>query len=80
MLWISGERPSDSLERKNIDINMTGINFKEPVYVDMLTGYVHDLKAVARRLGAVTVDFNDLPVLDSPVLIVEKSAVDVVKE
>ena len=80
MLWISGERPSDSLERKNIDINMTGINFKEPVYVDMLTGYVHDLKAVARRLGALTVDFNDLPVLDSPVLIVEKAAVDVVKE
>lgn len=80
MLWLSGERPSDSLERTMIDINITGVYFQKPVYVDMLTGYVHDLRSIARRLAGVSVDLNDLPVWDSPILIIDKSALESVEE
>lgn len=80
MLWCSGDRPSDVLERRFVDINITGMTFKEPVYVDMLTGYVHDLKLIVRRINGVSYDFNDLPVWDSPILIMEKSALNLKNE
>ena len=76
MLWCSDERPSDVLERRFVDINITGMTFKEPVYVDMLTGYVHDLKLIVRRINGVSYDFNDLPVWDSPIKKKKKSEVN----
>lgn len=77
MLWLSGNRPTSSLERTPMDVTVSGMQFTDPVYVDMLTGKVHDLKGVEKTVdGDVTV-FKGLPVWDSPVLVVEKSAVHI---
>ena len=79
MLWLSGDRPSASLERALADVRLYGIEMKDPVYVDMLTGKVHDLKPILTKQssgGNGTTGFKDLPIWDCPVLIVEKSAVD----
>ncbi len=75
MFWLSGSRPSSSLVRPSMDVTVSGIRFSNPVYVDMLTGKVHDLKEVEMFVdGDVTV-FKGLPVWDSPLLIVEDSAI-----
>ena len=77
MLWLSGERPSRSLERSLCDIRLCGIEMKDPVYVDMLTGFIHELKGTRNNHynDYRTTAFKDFPLWDSPVLIVERSAV-----
>jgi hypothetical protein len=75
-LWIGGERPTASLERKMVDVNVTGLKMEDPVYVDMLTGYVHELKGMFNGTKGGRVWVNDLPVWDSPVVIIERSEVN----
>ena len=78
MLWLSGDRPSRSLERRLCDIRIN-LDMEDPVYVDMLTGYVHDLKGCLndreafRGEGKGYTGFKDFPLWDSPVLVVERS-------
>ena len=77
MLWFCGERPTDSLERKLVDIRLSGLELKDPVYVDMLTGLVHDIQGITtsgkREKGGIS--FSGLPLWDSPVVIIERSEV-----
>ena len=76
VLWLCGNRPSDTLERRMVDIRLEGMSMKDPVYVDLLTGYVHDLKGIedtyyAREYGSK--GFKDFPLWDSPVVIIDRS-------
>ena len=77
MLWFCGERPTASLERKLVDIRLSGLELKDPVYVDMLTGLVHDIQGITtsgkREKGGIS--FSGLPLWDSPVVIIERSEV-----
>ena len=75
-LWLCGNRPSDTMERRMADIRVEGLELKDPVYVDMLTGCVHDLSGIAdnyysREYGSK--GFKDFPLWDSPVVIIERS-------
>lgn len=81
MLWLSGERPSDTLERKLMDITIYGMKFTDPVYVDMLTGYVHEMKDIIKKgRGGDARYVEDLPLWDCPVLIINKSALNIKTE
>lgn len=62
LLWKGGERPTATLERVSYNLQTEGIQFEHPVYVDLLTGYIHELPG----------DLSNVPVWDSPVAIVEK--------
>lgn len=76
VLWLCGDRPTRSLERRLMDIRLEGITMKDPVYVDLLTGYVHELRITPRyhnREDGSTA-FSDFPLWDSPVAIIERSA------
>ena len=75
MLWVSGNRPTSLLERVPKDISVSGMQFEDPVYVDMLSGYVHDMKDVEKEVKDGSVSFKALPVWDSPVLVIERSAI-----
>ena len=72
LLWLCGDRPSDTLERRLFDVRISGADIKDPVYVDLVSGYVHSLK-VQRNAG--TIGLEDLPLWDAPVLIIDRSAV-----
>ena len=76
MLWMDGERPTSSLERKLRQVQVEGLVMQEPVYVDMLTGLVHDLEGIAEKYSGTDpmTSFKELPVWDCPVVIIEKSA------
>lgn len=75
MMWLGGRRPSPSLDRLTSDVTIQGLNLRDPVYVDMLTGYVHDLKGVTIGRDDSHLFLKDLPLWDSPVVIIERSAV-----
>ena len=102
MLWLCGDRPTSSLERRLLDISLTGITFEDPVYVDMLTGLVHEIKDRCRNKPApagvvpdgapilaeasgVSIargacDIRKIPVWDSPILVIERSAIRLAAE
>ena len=75
-LWLSGRHPLPSLDRRQMDVTVSGLELKEPVYVDMLTGTVHDLGAMVECSADGTFYIKKLPLWDAPVLIMEKSAVN----
>lgn len=62
VLWLGGQRPSGVLERSSCAVSVSGLRLKDPVYIDLLTGYVHSLNG----------KLNNVPLWDSPVVITEK--------
>lgn len=77
VLWFGGARPTSNQERSYLDVSIDGIEFNEPVYIDLLTGYIHSLEKIAVKRndhshGFTT--FSGLPLWDCPVLVIEKSA------
>lgn len=76
VLWLSGDRPSSSLERRLCNVCVNAV-MEDPVYVDMLTGFVHELKGIqdnpSHNDPGIT-RFKGFPLWDSPVLIIERSA------
>ena len=78
LLWLSGARPTDTLERIVVDVRLGGLEMKEPVYVDLLTGYIHDLSSLVEKFSYTarqggSTGIIGLPLWDSPVMIIEKS-------
>lgn len=74
LVWNCGERPGSSLERQLVDVRVKGAEFKDPVYVDLLSGYVHEL-AFDSTHGST--GFKELPLWDSPVLVIERSVIEI---
>ena len=75
LLWYSDRIPSDNLNRDLVDITIKGIIFRDPVYVDMITGKVYEIPRYTRRATGNDTRFQDLPLWDSPVMIAERSQV-----
>lgn len=78
MLWFGDRIPDSSLERTPVDVTLKGVDFKEPVYVDPLTGKVYrlDIKRGGNFDGNLKI--YDLPLWDCPVFIMDKAYVGMV--
>jgi hypothetical protein len=66
-VWLSAAPPVESNATTSIDLAFPDLKFKEPVYVDLLTGDVFALE----HEGAT---FKNVPIYDAPILIAERSA------
>ncbi len=76
MMWYSDLVPTDQLDKDNVSITIYDFQVEDFVYVEPITGYVHDLKPLLSR-GATDggkVRFGGLPLWDSPILLMKKSA------
>lgn len=76
ILWMCGDKPSNSLDRTLFNISLAGIQYKDPVYVDMLTGNVHEISKGDYSVKGKGTDIRKLPLWDCPVVIIERSAVN----
>ena len=84
LLWLGGDIPSGSIDRRLVDVRLGGLSLEDPVYVDLVTGYVHELNGIQdptlslwkhpERLEGTT-GFRGLPLWDAPVLIINRSAI-----
>ena len=75
MLWYSDLTPTDQLEKDKVTVELLGFDVDNLVYVEPITGYVHDLRPVISRGGKEggNVICSGLPMWDSPILLVKKS-------
>jgi hypothetical protein len=70
-LWLDGKNVTNSFETTQVNITFENINFKTPVWVDLMTGSIHEIPKSQWSKSGSSCTFN-IPLYDSPVLITEK--------
>ncbi len=78
MMWFSDHIPTDTIEKEETTLTIKGITMKSPVLLDPITGRIYSLKEVVLRGGNEVgrMKFTRLPMWDSPLIIIEKDALD----
>lgn len=76
LVWYSDEVPSDDLKWDSVELTIRGATFQDPVYVEMITGRVYQLDRKTWTSAGGKTHFAQLPVWDSPVMIAERSQVE----
>ena len=82
MLWFSDLIPTDQLEKENISVVLHDFSIKDLVYVEPITGMVHDLRPVINR-GAKDggkLRLSGLPMWDSPIFLMNKEVLKIKDE
>ncbi|SOD99374.1 GH39 family glycosyl hydrolase [Spirosoma fluviale] len=75
-VWLDSKTPSNLFKTTPIDITIQNGNFDAPVWVDLLTGHVYEIPKKQWRKTGSRYTFSGIPVYDSPVLIADKSAIN----
>jgi len=68
--------PGDSFETRGIVLGWKGRPFTDPVWVDLMTGWVFELPRDRQVIHSGGIDFVEIPSYDSPCLLTERSALD----
>ena len=69
--------PSDSLTTREVIFEWGGDQFKEPVWVDIMTGWVYEIPPENQISHADGITFVRIPAYDSPCFVAERAALDV---
>lgn len=80
LVWYSDEIPSDELAWDKVDVTIKGAAFRDPVYVEMITGKVFELDKSAWKSDGGNTRLTQLPVWDSPMMLAERAQVDLQKD
>lgn len=77
VLWDNSGIPNDSFVTRSARVEVKSASFKEPVWVDLVSGRIYEMPA--ERISALTNStvIKDIPVYDAPVLIAEKGLIPV---
>lgn len=76
LVWYNDEIPSDDLKWDMVNLTVKRINFIDPVYVEMITGKVYEINKSSLKNTVDSMSLTNLPVWDSPVMITERSLVN----
>jgi hypothetical protein len=75
LVWYDNQVPDNNLQWDPVALTVIGVNFKQPVYVEMISGKVYEIdKRTWKNVGG-NVEIRNLPVWDSPVLLAERTQV-----
>ena len=74
-IWMDENIPLNTNVSKMVTLKFSNANFDAPVYVDILTGAVHEIAADQWSKKGNTYTFKNIPVYDSPILIADKSLI-----
>jgi hypothetical protein len=74
-LWLTDNMPMESNELRIQDFGVAGAKFEKPVWVDVVSGAVHEIPEKQWTRTGTVHRFKGLPVYDSPVLLMDKSLV-----
>ena len=77
-LWRDCHRPGERPDIENLTITLPGMQFTQPVWVDLFSGNVYQIDTSRRAATGDATVFQQVPVYDSVVLIAERSAVPLV--
>ena len=76
-IWKDNKTPNNSFTTFPIDITLENVNFTNPVFVDLLTGKVYEIPKTDWKKTNTQYTFKQIPVYDSPILIVDKSILSI---
>ena len=74
MYYYSDNAPSSSLDWDSITFTIKNLKIKNPVFVEPITGKVFNLNLYHYSPNSPDTKYTNLPVWDSPVMIMDKSA------
>ena len=69
-------KPGDSLTTREHIFEWDGQPFKDPVWVDLITGWVYEIPSENQIQHADGITFVRIPVYDSPCFVTERAAID----
>lgn len=72
--WLPWNAQEDILNAAKINISLKDINLNEPVLLDLLSGAVYSMETFDRFENGI--QFSDLPLLDYPLCIAEREAIE----
>lgn len=73
VFWDKSAPPSDRNDTTSATFRIPGAQFTDPVWVDTITGNVHQIPASKIVRDGNTTVFKDLPVYDAPTFVAEKA-------
>jgi len=76
LLWYKDQIPGDDLDWDLVELTIKNTNFRDPVYIEMISGKVYDIDESDWKNKGKDVEFKRLPVWDSVVMIADRSNVD----
>ena len=71
--------PGDSFETRDRTFEWTGAPFKEPVWVDLMTGWAYAVPSDRQIVHATGTTFVRIPAYDSPCVLTERAALELMK-
>ncbi len=75
VMWDNSGTPDDAFVTRPAQVVVKGLAFKEPVWVDLVSGRIYEIPGDrVMKAGEFTV-FRNMPLYDAPVLIAEKGLV-----
>ena len=74
-LWDDSATPGDSFATRPVQVTVKGLAFKEPVWVDLVSGRIYEIPSERVSVSGNATTFKDLPLYDAPILIAEKAMV-----
>lgn len=80
LAWYSDAVPCDELAWDKVDVTIQGVTFRDPVYVEMITGKVFELDKSAWKCDGGNTTLMQLPMWDSPMMLAERAQVDLQKD
>lgn len=75
LLWFDDKIPTDELKWTPVNLTIDDVNFKDPVYVEMVTGKIYNIDPSEWHNAGKNVVFSGLPLWDSVVMVAERSQV-----
>ncbi|WP_154859478.1 GH39 family glycosyl hydrolase [Cyclobacterium xiamenense] len=75
-IWRADAKPEDSMETVNHTFTVHNMQFKKPVFVNLLDGKVYELPKATYSKKGKSFTFSEIPVADWPVVIVDRSWVE----
>lgn len=78
-IWESEGIPTNATGKRDFDFTFANGNFKDPVYVDIITGDVYEIPTSNWSKEGSVFSFRDIPIYDGPILLADKSVVPIKK-
>jgi len=72
-LWRSTSNPGAHPDIAQVRLSVKAVQFNDPVWADLLTGRVYEMKAGLFETTAEGTVFKNLPVYDSPIVVAERN-------
>lgn len=79
-IWNDSKEATNDFRTKPVDLTAENCTFKEPVWVDLMTGKIYEIPSSQWKNRADNCHFSKIPIYDSPVLICEKNFILNIKQ